>query len=273
MLTDERGNRHPAAVDFGWYPLINAYGGNIALDTDGTYALRVDIDADPELSLHSPHSAPLEAAPEERIARITVAEFPPVAISREEISGLPLATASAAAVEQELLKPFNEVLRTAIAGWWRHAAAGEEKPMGDYFVAYAVKDSAGFGTRLKNLLDFSGKDEMRLALLVRDSRSGRILPGLEPQVTLVEAGSDREAHPSPRPVSLAPAWHPWLTPYANRVQLRPDKRYRLHVHAAAPGFRRWGRESGRFGSDIDIEFSDVSLDGTGRAEAKGTAKP
>jgi hypothetical protein len=276
MLTDTRGNRHPAAVDYGWYPLVNAYGGNIAIDTDGTYTLSVAIDSDPELSLRSPHAASLEAAPEEQISRITVARFAPIAISREEVSHLPLATTSAAAVEYDMLRPFNDALSAAISAWWKHSAAGKEKPSGDYFVAYALNDSAGLGTRLKNLLAFSGKDEARLSVLVRDSRSGRILPGLDPKALLVEADSGRKTDASNDPAELQPAWHPWLTPYASQVRMRGADRYQLRVWAAAPGFRRWGRESGRFGSPVEIEFNDVSLSGSSGAaktSPSGSSKP
>ena len=43
-LTDANGNEQSVPVDFGWYPLINAYGGNFPLDADSVYALRVTID-------------------------------------------------------------------------------------------------------------------------------------------------------------------------------------------------------------------------------------
>jgi hypothetical protein len=270
-LTDNRGNRYPAAVDYGWYPLINAYGGNIDIDTDGTYTVRVAIDADPDLSLRSPRPAALEAAPEERIARITVAEFPPITISHEEISTMPLATASAAAVEHDLLKPFNNALSASISAWWRHSAAGKEKASGDYFVAYALNDSDGFGSRLKNLLSFSGKDEVRVSVLVRDSRSGRILAGLAPTVELVKAGSGGASGASEGPVKLPPAWHPWLTPYANHLSIRGNASYRLRIRSSAPGFRRWGSTSGRFCSPIEVEFDGVSLDGRGRPSPEGNS--
>ena len=41
---------------------------------------------------------------------------------------------------------------------------------------------------LKNLFEFGGKDDVRLELPVRDSRTGRLIPGLRPQASLVAAG-------------------------------------------------------------------------------------
>src|SRR5450755_1413615 len=42
-LIDANGNEQAAPVAFGWYPLINAYGGNVPLVTDSSYTLRVEI--------------------------------------------------------------------------------------------------------------------------------------------------------------------------------------------------------------------------------------
>ena len=43
-LLDANGNEQAAAVAYGWYPLLNAYGGNVPLDADSSYTLRVVID-------------------------------------------------------------------------------------------------------------------------------------------------------------------------------------------------------------------------------------
>ena len=63
-FTDANGNEQSVPVDFGWYPLINAYGGNFPLDADSVYALRVTIDR-----TNSEHP--------------TIAEFPPVPIVQD----------------------------------------------------------------------------------------------------------------------------------------------------------------------------------------------
>ena len=63
----------------------------------------------------------------------------------------------------------------------------------DYFVAYALDLSglamplAGGEIHPKNLIEFTGKDNVRLTLLIRDSRTGRIIPGLKPQASLIAA--------------------------------------------------------------------------------------
>ena len=43
-LTDANGNEQSLPVAFGWYPLINAYGGNFPLDADSDYTLRVTVE-------------------------------------------------------------------------------------------------------------------------------------------------------------------------------------------------------------------------------------
>jgi len=266
-LTDARGNSQPVAIAYGWYPLVNAYGGNIPIETDGSYTLRVAVVADTALDLHAPHTPPATDTPDEHLERITVADFAPVAISIEEISHLPLATATAAAAEPELLKPFNAALADAITAWWKQSACGAEKPAGDYFVAYALADPSQFGGRLRNLLDFSSKDNASLTLVVRDSRTGRILPGLHPKAAL--DGGD--AGSAVGPELLAAAWHPWLTVYADQLRIRGRERYRLEVSFDAPGYRRWGKESQRFGAPVEIAFDDVSLK-EGSASEQGSPK-
>jgi hypothetical protein len=249
-LIDANGNEQAAPIAFGWYPLINAYGGNVPLDADSSYTLRVAIARDAKEAADAP-----QPPSQERLTRTTVAEFPAVPIAQNDIMLLPQATANVStADEAELLKPYNDALSAAITALWQQSASGAEEPSDDYFVAYALEDSASAGLRMKNLFEFSGKNNVRLELVVRDSRTGRLIPGLVPQASLVAAdGTVIE------PVELPPTWRSWLDHYGRSLRIPRKGTYTLSVSLDAPGFRRWGRASGRFAAPAEIEFDNLSL--------------
>jgi hypothetical protein len=244
-LTDANGNERSASVDYGWYPLLNAYGGNVPLDTDSSYTLRVSVGTG-----HCEHGVEQE----------TIAEFPPILINRDAVAQLPLATATAFPSEPELLKPYNAALSAAISALWRQSASGAEKAVGDYFVGYAL-DYSGLtmplaGTKLqpKNMVSFSGKHDVRLWLTVRDSRTGRLIPGLKPQASLVSADGKLYG-----PGDLLLNNRSWLYHYEGNTRIAGKAQYKLRVHFDAPGYRRWGRQSERFAAPAEVEFDDVSL--------------
>jgi len=261
-LVDANGNEQSVPADFGWYPLMNAYGGNIPLDTDSSYTLRVTVDsAQPHhvfgLGEHSMHS--------------TSVEFAPVQISLDAVAGMGLASEAAYANEAELLKPCNAALSAAITALWKQSLSGAEQPFGDYFVGYAL-DFSGFvmpirGAKLhvKNMIDLDGKNSVRVVVLPRDSRSGRLIPGLKPQASLIAADGKLYG-----PGELPLTWHSWLNHYGRGTRIPRKEVYKLRVHFEAPSFRRWGRQSERFASPADVEFGNVAL----RPDAKPPeAKP
>jgi hypothetical protein len=243
-LIDANGNEQAAPVEYGWYPLINAYGGNVPLNADSSYTLRVAIDTDVP-------NAPRLSSPEERVMRTTLAEFPPVPIAQNAVMLLPLATAAAAENEPGLLKPYNAALSDAITALWRQSAAGAEKSTGDYFVSYALDDPSQAGL---HLLDLGGKDNVRLEILVRDSRTGRLIAGLKPHASLAIAGGavyDGGEFPFTR--------HTFLDHYGRNLRILRKGLYQLNISFDAPGFRRWGRTSERFASSAEVEFENLSL--------------
>lgn len=240
-LTDGNGNEQSVPADFGWYPLINAYGGNFPLDAESDYTLRVTVDG---------------AGLEHPVA----VEFPRVPLAQDAVSQLPLATATAGASEVELLKPCNAALSAAITALWQESISGIEKPSGDYFVAYALDYSglelplAGVKLHPKNLIEFTGKENASLTLLVRDSRTGRVIAGLKPQAIL--AATDGKLYgPGELPLVLPT----WLYHYGRNIRIPRKGLYQLRVHFDAPGFRRWGRQSERFAAPAEIDFDGVSL--------------
>lgn len=244
-LVDGNGNRQPAPVDFGWYPLVSAYGGNLPMVADGSYRLRVAIEQDTALALHPLHIS------DEHLLRTTVAQFAPITITRNGVMLEPMATAIAAENEATLLKPGIDALSAAIRALWLQAASGAEQRVGDYFIAYALSSSES-GFHVKGLLP--GKDSAQLVLLVRDSRTGRFLYGLAPKGDLIASNGTPLG-----PDELQPIWHPWLAPYGRNLRLPRKGLYRLLVGFDAPGFRRWGRRSERFASPAEIKFEKLSL--------------
>ena len=248
-LTDANGNEQSAPVDFGWYPLMNAYGGNLPLDTNSSYTLRVTVD--PLQRVNSSGN---------RFERTTVAVFPPVQIEPEAVAKLPLATATAWSNEADLLKSCNGALGAAITALWQHSVSGADKPSGDYFVGYAL-DYSGLAMpignsilRPKTLIEFTGKGNVRLELLARDSRTGRFIPGLNVQASLI-APDGKLYGPGEMPL----VWNPWLNRYERNARILRRGFYKLRVHFDAPGFRRWGSQSDRFAAPADVEFENVSL--------------
>jgi hypothetical protein len=243
-LVDANGNEQSAPAEFGWYPLINAYGGNLPLTADSSYALRVAFDA------------PAPRSSGARAVQPVIADFPPVAIAQNDVMLLTLATAASEADEAELLKPCNAALSAAITALWQQSASGAERPQADYFVAYALDevDTPLARLRMKNLLEFSGMESLRLEVLVRDARTGRLLPGLKPLARLVAADGTVYG-----PGELPLTWHPWLNHYGRNLRVPRKGLYALHVSFDAPGFRRWGRQSGRFASPAEVEFDGLSL--------------
>jgi len=250
-LIDANGNEQSVPSDFGWYPLISAYGGNVPLDTDNNYTLRVTVD--PSQSHHA-----LGASA--RFERTTIAQFPPVPITQEAISKLPLATDAASVNEAELLKPCTAALSAAITALWQQSVSGAERPSGDYFVGYALnfaglsKPLSNARFHLKNLVDPTGKDSVHLEILPRDSRTGRFIPGLKVQASLVAADGK-----SYGPGEMVLTWHQWLNHYGGNARVSRKGVYKLHVHFDAPAYRRWGRQLERFAAPVDVDFENLSL--------------
>ena len=66
----------------------------------------------------------------------------------------------------------------------------------------------------KNLLELTGKDNVRLAFLARDSRTGRLIPGLKPQASLIAADGKLYG-----PGELPLVGHSWLYHYDGNARI------------------------------------------------------
>lgn len=237
-LIDGNGNQQVAPIAYGWYPLINAYGGNVPLASAGEYRLRVLIEAPPELDATLP--------------RNTTAEFPALPITTDALAPLRLATAASTA-EAALLKPEIDAYGQALTALWQSSTTGEERADGDYFVAYALAGADDW-KRLEHALGEHTASE-GLAIVVRDSRTGRPIPELVPHAVFAyRDGRNVNA------VALALTLSAGLAHYsAATPKLQADRSYTLQVSFEAPGFRRWGRESARFATPGHVEFPGAGL--------------
>jgi hypothetical protein len=264
-VIDVNGNELPAAMAFGWYPLLNAYGGNIPLSSDGSYRFRIRIAA-PVMRTVPPSESEKTAERDDGMARLTTVEFPAMTILQNEVMLLPLATQTGFSTEAELLKPGNDALSAGITALWQQSAAGDEKPARDYFVAYALGEAAPARTlgrlRRKGLLDFGSKENTWLEVLVLDSRTGRPIPALTPHASLIADGDPFDGG------ELTPVRRPWLDVYGRTVRMPRKGSYKLRVWFDAPGFRRWGRQSERFAQPAEVEFEDLTLNPEPKPEPK-----
>jgi Fe2+ transport protein len=251
-LTDPRGNESPVPVAFGWYPLVNAYGGNVALSGDGSYRLRVSIVAAPARSTGSSSG---EAPSSEVAVQMTGVSFHPIDIEQNTLALLPVASETSFATQAKLLKPSNDALSAAMTALWQQSASGAEKSSGDYFVSYALGDSALSGPLSILRKGFGNRENMPLEVLVRDSRTGRLIPALAARAELISsAGATLDGG------ELAPIRRPLFNiVYARNLKLERKGSYKLRVRFDPPGFRRWGRQSERFAQPATVEFEDVSL--------------
>ena len=130
----------------------------------------------------------------EGMARIAVAEFPAVTIRQNDVILRPPATEASVAAEAELLKPCNDALSASITALWQQSASGEEKSDGNYFVAYALETAPSAmlaRLRRKRPPEFGPNENARLDVLVRDSRTGRLIPFLAPRASLKPAGDQQ----------------------------------------------------------------------------------
>lgn len=251
-LIDDNDNERVAPVAYGWYPLLNAYGGNIPLSSDGSYRLRIRIAA-PEWRAVPPSESEEAAERGDGMARLTTVEFPAVNIAQNEVMLLPLATETTFSTEAELLKPCNDALSAGITALWQHSAAGDEKADRDYFVAYALGEAAQARTMGLLRRNLSGKENPWLEVLVLDSRTGRPIPAV-PHFSLTSADGNMDDRGE-----LAPVRRPWLNVYGRTVRMPRKGSYTLRVSFDAPGFRRWGRQSERFAQPAEVEFEDLML--------------
>lgn len=142
------------------------------------------------------------------------------------------------------------------------ADGGAEIEHGDYLIAYAFEKAEGMympdgDGELK--WHEPGEANIHIEVAVRDKADGRLLPGLDIDVTVIAAdGTEVGTHRLPL------LWHPYLYHYGRNWRIPGDGKYTLRVRFPAPQFHRHDKENGkRFAKGADVTFKDVALK-TGR---------
>ena len=252
-FTPVSGASLPAlAVPTGWYPLVSAYGENVALPP-GCYHLKLNISRLP-FRRHDPYNG-------DRLTHPVVVEFDQVPLTAA------LATAAAlsdlAAADTELAQAQGDVEHQTLGALYEDANAGAAQPAGDYRVGFASDYALAtwdFDEK-KNKFKFAIDTEETTQLnahveaTVQETRTGRFVPGLHLTATLADlAGHELGTHELPF------EWHPWVFHYGENWRVPRAGLYRLRLHAEAPAFRRYGRTVGQvFGRGFDVSFDSVRV--------------
>jgi uncharacterized protein involved in high-affinity Fe2+ transport len=252
---DSSGNvMQELPLPFGWHPLLNAYGDNIALPRDGNYRIRIEIDP-PRFRRHDPYTG-------DRFTQSTVAEFASAPVRLKDLAReTPLSEAEEG--QTDLVKLQADALARTLKAMWAQATSGGEQPAGDYRVAYAVEFSEAYWHYMGDKFTYrvsaeeSAATNSHVEVAPLDARTGRFLPDLHVSATITtEEGAPVGTHEEPF------MWHPWLYHYGENWRVpRSASNYRLRARFNTPAWRRYGRRTGRrFTAPVDIEFTGVAIE-------------
>lgn len=158
----------------------------------------------------------------------------------------------------ELGKAQGEAMTRTLEHMMRDVAHdGREVQSGEYLVAYAVEEAEGMYVPRDGTLEWTEPDEenVHLEVAVRDAADGRLIPGLDIEVTLTAPdGADVGTYRMPL------LWHPYLYHYGRNWKVPGGGRYKLRVRFAPPTFARHDKKNGRRfiqGGDVTFENVDV----------------
>ncbi|MDQ2889421.1 MAG: iron transporter [Gemmatimonadota bacterium] len=250
LRPDSGGRSRTVTLPFGWHPILNRYGENVVLP-DGSFTLAVHI--------AMPAYRRGDAINGNRFTRDVTAIFPHVSVSTDSLAAASRRLAHGESRESvRLANREAEILDGQIAEALRSdgeaGAHGLEVRSGDYRVAVTVQAARGYwqvraGTLTYVRTDTSVGPAAHIGVTVRDAETGRFIPGLKVRATLLDArGREIDTYAMPF------MWHPWLNHYGLNVAVPGQGRYTVHVHADAPGFRRYGSSALRkFNRSVNAE--------------------
>jgi len=130
-IRDRAGNSQNIALPFGWYPLLNGYGANLATSEPINLSLHIEA---PPFRRHDPYNG-------DRFSRPVTAEISDVRPGT--FSSAPTLSAWEEA-QSDLVRAEGAALDTTVRAMWRQAISGTAKPVGDYRVACAVEYSEAY---------------------------------------------------------------------------------------------------------------------------------
>ncbi|MGI4834947.1 MAG: iron transporter [Janthinobacterium lividum] len=252
-FTPAGGASQPAQdIPAGWYPLVSAYGENVALPP-GAYHLRLDISRLP-FRRHDPYNG-------DRLTRPVVVEFDQVPLTATLAQQQPLSDAAAA--DTELAQAQGDAYHETLAALYEDANSGAARPAGDYRVGYALDYALAtweldeVRSRFAYEIDIeeSAQYNAHVEATVQEARTGRFVPGLQLTATLTnQGGHGLGTHELPF------EWHPWVFHYGANWRVPRPGYYRLRLQAAAPAIRRYGRTVGQvFAQGFEVSFDSVRV--------------
>lgn len=244
--------RQSATLPFGWHPILNRYGENMALPI-GPFTLSVRV-AMPTYRRHDRRNG-------ERFKRDVIARFTHVSISADSLAAasqrlargdsreaINLASREGSMVD----RPLAEELRST-------GVSGSETRKGDYKVAVVVQRQAqGYWNVQDGKLSYIAPDTSvgptaHIDVSIRDAATGRLVPALNVDATILNSRR-KEIDTYAMPFM----WHPWMNHYGLNVAVPGNGRYAIRVRADAPAFRRYGSTALRkFNKPVDVEVRGV----------------
>lgn len=252
-LTGSDGTAAPTLLPAGWYPDVNRYGENVQLPA-GPFTLR--------LRIEPPQYPRADSANGYRFVSVAVAEFTGVSVSDTALAR------SARLVAQEDGR-LSRARALAVGRAYGVAARALEREWGapatvrsgSYEVTLATGPATGAWVPAKRRDGLvyepvaRRKEGIAVALIVRDTRSGRLVTDLYPRVTIADT---RGRIVSDRTGTFV--WHPWASHYEATVQVPRTAQYAVRVRAAAPLFRRYGEDTRElFVRALDVTFSRIPV--------------
>lgn len=129
---------------------------------------------------------------------------------------------------------------------------GAETCVGEYLVAYAVEEAEGMYLPRDGKLEWQAPDDenAHIEVAVRDAADGRLIPGLDVQVTLTAPDGTEVGT-----LALPLLWHPYLYHYGRNWKVPGDGKYKMRVRFNPPTFARHDKKNGkRFADPCDVTF-------------------
>jgi hypothetical protein len=241
-----------AELPYSWHPLVNQFAGNLSLPRAGRYTLHVDV-LPPTYRRHDPING--DRFEDAAFAEFTELNLDPAALRRRVTEVEPDRQAALARAQGDALR---DALNEMLAG---EAVDGAVARVGDYLVAVAVEFAETFWVpdargrlHLDQRAEYTSAKNAHVEVAVMDARTGRFLPGLTVQGTLLRDGEPVVDEPVPL------MWHPWLYHYGDYVRAPGSGRYTFRVRVDPPPYPRYGREAGeQLAQPLETEFTDVRL--------------
>ena len=240
-------------LPFGWYPLLNGYGDNVAIAGPRPFTLDVEI-APPDYRRHDPYNG-------DRFTLPTRVRFEGLAWPSSGAASAPLSEQRLD--EQAALAKAQGAAygRTMTEAMFTQAVDGKTVEAPPYQVACAIEYSEGYWHYHDGKFAYflraeeSAERNAHVEIAPRDQATGRFISDLKVAATVLEEKG------TPLGTQAEPLmWHPWLYHYGENWRVpRSAKTYRVKAHFDAPAFRRYGKQGAAIGPAGNVEFTGVTM--------------